>query len=314
MKLSEALTKFIAWGKYKNKQSSMSTYYTHIRLLCVHLKNCEIEDVKIHHIIEYMDLMKTMGWDENTFNTKTNAWKQFFTYWYNEKLNVLNPQNIPIPKVERKLPKYCTDDEFEKLMETLNHHPKNIITLRNKTALRFLADTGTRLNELLSLKVSDIDISKMEAIIKTEKKPGTVKAVRAIFWNKETHQYLKEYIRARMEFLKQKEYKDKDGWLWISAHGKWKAGNAWGDHAVEATLKRLSYEANLGYTAHPHTLRHRFGRKLAMGPKGDGSGGVNAYVLKDMLGHASIRSSEIYTVMNEEMMRNVHHKFFKVKK
>lgn len=310
MKLSEALTKYIAFGKYKNKQSSMSTYYTHIRLLCVHFRNCDIEDIKSHQIIEYMDLMKTMGWDENTFNTKANAWKQFFRYWKEEGLDILSPENIPVPQVERKMPKYLTDEDYTKLLGGLETHPKNLITLRNKTALRMLADTGARLNEFLSLKVSDIDLNKREAVIKTEKSKG-IKPTRTIFWTKSTHLYLRDYLRARAEFLRQKGFEDTDGWLWISANGKWKAGNAWRDHAVEITLKRLSYQVNLGYTANPHTLRHRFGRKLAMGPKGDGVGGANAYVLKDMLGHARVTSSEVYTVMNQENMRIVHEKFFK---
>lgn len=257
-----------------------------------------------------MDLMKTMGWDENTFNTKANAWKQFFKYWKDEGLNVLIPNNIPVPQVERKIPKFLTDEEYKKLLAGLETHPKNILSLRNKTAIRMLADTGARLNEFLSLKVSDIDFEKKEATIRTEKSRG-IKPLRTIFWTKETHSYLKDYIRARAEFLKQKEFDDKEGWLWISGNGKWQAGNPWGDHAVEIMLKRLSYQVNLGFTANPHTLRHRFGRKLALGPKGDGVGGANAYVLKDMLGHAKVTSSEIYTVMNQEMMRKVHDRFFK---
>jgi integrase/recombinase XerD len=310
MRLSEALQKYIAFGKYKNKAASMETYRTHIRLLCVHFRNCDIEDIKSHDIIQYMDLMKEMGWDENTFNTKANAWKQFFKYWKEEGLDVLSPNNIPVPKVERKQPRSLTDEELTKLLDVLENHPKNIITLRNKTALRMLADCGARLNEFLSIKVSDIDLNKRETIIKTEKKPGSVKALRAVFWTKETHRYLTDYLKARKFYLEEQTYAD-NGNLWITANGRWQAGNTWKAHALETLLKRLSFAANLGWTAHPHSFRHRFGRKLALGPKGDGSGGANAYVLKDMLGHADVRSSEIYTVLNEESMRNVHEKFFK---
>lgn len=312
MKFSEALIKYLAFGKFKNKESSMQTYNTHVRLLGVHLRNPEIEDIKSHHIIEYMTLMKEMGWDENTFNTKANAWKQFFRFWKNEGAKVLDPENIPVPTREWKMPRALTEEEYKKLLAVLEKHPKNIITLRNKTALRFLWDTGARLNEMLSLKVSDIDLKKMEAVIRTEKKrSNTPRALRTIFWKKQTHEYLKDYIRARAEFLKQKQFKDSDGWLWVAAHGKWKCGNPWRDHAVEITLKRVSYDANLGWTAKPHSFRHHFGRALAMGPKGDGVGGASPYILKDMLGHAQVSSSEIYTVMNQESMREVHKKFFK---
>lgn len=222
----------------------------------------------------------------------------------------MSPDNIPVPKRERKQPRSLTDEELTKLLDALETHPKNIIALRNKTALRFLADCGARINEFLSLKVADIDLEKQEAIIKTEKKPGSLKALRAVFWTKETHSYLKDYIRARAEYFKQHDFKD-DGWLWISAHSRWEGNKPWTDRAVEGLLKRLSVQCKLGWTAHPHAFRHRFGRKLALGPNGDGVGGANSYVLKDMLGHADVRSSEVYTVLNEESMRNVHRKFFK---
>lgn len=309
MKLSEALTKYIAFGKFKNKASSMSTYYTHIRLLCVHLRNCDIEEIQSHHIIEYMNLMETMGWDKNTFNTKANAWKQFFKYWDDEGLVVLNPKNIPVPQRERKLPRPITNEEIDKLLAALSKHPDNIIRLRNEVAIRMLADCGARINEFLSVRTTDIDFQKRETIIQTEKSRG-VKPLRTIFWSKETHKLLLKYIDRREKFLAERQYEDKEHWLWIAAHWHWKAGKQWSDAAVEATLKRLSYEAKLGWTAHPHSFRHRFGQKLALGPAGDGEGGANQSVVKNMMGHVTLAASDIYMVMNQDSMRKVHHRFF----
>lgn len=100
------------------------------------------------------------------------------------------------------------------------------------------------------MKAKDMDLVQMRTLIATEKSKG-VKPVRMVFWTKETNEYLKDYIRAREEFLKAQQYEDKDGWLWISANGRWQAGRGWSDRAVEAIMKRLSHEANLGYTANP---------------------------------------------------------------
>lgn len=287
----------------------MSTYYTHIRLLCVHFRNCEIEEIKSHQIIEYMNLMEAMGWERNTFNTKANAWKQFFKYWFDEGLQVLPPQNIPVPQVERKLPRAITDEEIAKLLEALSKHPDNIIRLRNEVAIKMLADCGARLNEFLSIKTTDIEMGKRETIIHTEKSRG-IKPLRTIFWSRQTHKHLLLYLKERQTFLEERQYPDKDKWVWIAAHWHWKAGKQWSDIAFETTLKRLSYEARLGWTAKPHSFRHRFGRKLGLGPAGDGVGGANQYVVKDMMGHASITASDVYMVMNQESMRKVHHRFF----
>ena len=305
MKLSEALIKYIAWGKYKNKQSSMSTYYTHIRLLCVHLKDCEIKEVRIHHIIEYMDLMRKMGWENNGFIPKCNAWKQFFKYWRGEGLKVLDPNIIPVPVVEFKMPKVLDKDNFQKLLDVLENHPKNILRLRNITAVRMLWDTGLRLNEFLSIKIKDVDLRNMRTIINTEKSRGA-KPVRMAFWTKETNRYLKDYIAAREFFLKDKKFTDIEGYLWISAYGTFKCGGRWTDHAVESVLKRISKEAHIGFTANPHSFRHHFGRNLAMQ-------GSNNSVISDMMGHSSIESTRVYTVMNPEMMQEMYKKYNKKK-
>lgn len=166
-----------------------------------------------------------------------------------------------------------------------------------------LFDTGARLGEFLSMKVEDIDLVKMRAMIKTEKSKG-VKPVRMVFWTKETNRYLKNYIQAREYFLKEKRFNDVDHWLWVSANGTWNCGQNWSSRAVEAVLKRLSKEANLGFTANPHRFRHHFGRNLALQ-------GANNSVISDMMGHANIESTRIYTVMNEEMMQEVYKKYNK---
>jgi integrase/recombinase XerD len=248
-----------------------------------------------------MDLMETLGWERNTFTAKCSAWKQFFKHWRREGLNVLDPDSIPLPDREVKFPKILEKEEYQKLLQALDSHPKNIHRLKGMTALRVLWDTGVRINEFLSMKVADMDIKEMHTIIKTEKSKG-IKPVRMVFWTKETNQYLKDYIAARAELLKEKGFKDEEGWLWIAAHGRWNCGAAWTDRAISILLKRLSNESNLGFTANAHRFRHHFGRNLSLK-------GANGNVISDMMGHAKIESTRIYTVMNEKMMEETYRKY-----
>jgi len=143
MLLNEALTKYLAWGKYQNKQSSMSTYNTHIRLLCVHFRNCDIEEVKSHQIIEYLDLMIELGWDRNTFGAKCSAWKQFFKYWKKEGLKVLDSDSIPIPEIEYKFPKVIEKSDYEKLLRVIG------TTYREGLRSSALGNAMSRCNTLL---------------------------------------------------------------------------------------------------------------------------------------------------------------------
>jgi site-specific recombinase XerD len=249
-----------------------------------------------------MDLMRQMGWDDNGFVAKCNAWKQFFRYWQGEGLKVLDYSLIPVPSVDYKMPKVLKKEDFKLLMDALKKHRSNILKLRNLAALSLLFDCGCRLGEFLSLKVTDLDMVNMRAVIKTEKSRG-IKPTRMIFWTKETNKLLKEYLAAREEFLKQKKYEDEE-WLWICAYGTWNCGKRWRPVAVETLLKRLSKEANLGYTANPHSFRHHFGRNLAMQ-------GANNSIISDMMGHADMNSTRIYTVMSSDTMQDTYDKFFK---
>lgn len=304
MKLSEAITKYTAFGQFKNKPSSMSTYYTHLRLMAVYFRNCELEEVKLGEVVEYIQIMKDCGWDSNSFTGKCSAYKQFFKFFKGQGYQVVDPEMIPIPRAEYKFPKIIETPDINKLLEALDKHPGNIHRLKNQTLIRILRDTGVRLGELRSMKVQDMDTEGMKTVIKTEKSRGGIKPIRAIFWTKDTNIYLKDYVRARAEFLKNKGYEDKGQWLWISAHGTWNVGNQWSAVAIEAMLKRLSLEAKLGYTANPHVFRHHFGKTLAIN-------GANQSVIADMMGHASIENTRIYTVLNETMMQNTHKKYFK---
>jgi len=282
----------------------METYKNHVRLLCVYFRNCDIENIKLEEVIEYIKIMKDVGFDQNSFIGKCSAYKQFFTFFQKQGIKVPDPEMIPIPRGEYKFPKMLEEGDYKKLLAALEKHPKNIHSLKNKTLLRILWDTGVRLNELLSMKTEDMDLQLMRTVIKTEKSRSRIKPVRMVFWTKETNVYLRDYIKARKEILEKTGFEDKEGYLFIGAHYRWKMGSRWSDTAVEAMLKRLSIDANLGYTANPHRFRHHFGKTLAIR-------GANQSVIADMMGHANIENTRIYTVMNEKMMQDTYKKYFK---
>lgn len=300
MSLHEALEKYLAFGRLKNKQSSMSSYYMHVRHLVLYFRNCRIQEVTFQDVISYMDLMTKIGWDRNSLVGKASAYKQFFTFWQGQGYVKWNAKDIPIPDVDHKFPRVLKEEDYKKLLQ--NAPKRNLKDLRNRVILQLLWDTGARLNEMLGLNVKDMDTLHRRAIIKTEKSRG-VRPVRTIFWTKKTNEDLKEYIELRNGYLSTLSEAKDSGALLITIYGRWQTGVRMGESTVETVMKNLSHKASLGFIANPHSFRHSYGRNLALQ-------GANNSTISDMMGHSDINSTRIYTVMNGETMQEQYNKFF----
>lgn len=298
MKLSEALKQYIAYGQYKNKPRSMDTYKKHIQHLVLYFHNCEAEAVNLGGIIEYVNAMKELGWDQNSLVQKLCAYKQFFRFLADQGVSKFNVEMIPIPYYEQRFPKIIEEPDYKKLHAAIASDPRGV---RGKLILNLLWDTGMRLNELLSLNVNDLDIANRRAVIKTEKSRG-VRPTRMIFWTEETNIVLLEYLKLREKTLT--KISQQTDALLISLWGRWQAGNRMSQSALGSLLKHLSHKADLGYVANAHRFRHRYGRNLALQ-------GANNSVISDMMGHSNLESTRIYTVMNEQMMQDTYKKYFK---
>jgi integrase/recombinase XerD len=308
MKLAEALTKYLAWGKYENQTSTSKSYQVNLRQFSLYMHNCEIEEVDLADILSFYDLLLELGIDKSSLSSKSCACKQFFEFFHKQGYKVMSPELIPILKTKRKFAKLISKEDVAKLLGSIGE--REIHDFRDKLCVMLLRDTGMRVGELLALDVSQIDLAKMETVIQTEKTPeGSEEEQRTVFWTKETHKVLLEYLKMRNGLLTNNGFKD-SGALLISIWGQ-RTGYRMSINSLEQQFVKMSSKAKLGYTANPHRFRHSFGRKLALGPNGDGEGGANAHIIKGLMGHKNIRSSEPYTEMNPEMKRKVYERFFR---
>ncbi|TRM87274.1 recombinase XerD [Sulfolobus sp. C3] len=169
----------------------------------------------------------------------------------------------PIPKVKRKEVRALTEEEITKLLEACKR-------ARDKLLIRLLLDTGLRANELLSIRVGDIDV-KTNMIRVRNTKNGEE---RVVFFTEETSKLLKKYIKG-------KKSEDK---LFDLTYD-----------AVYRKLKRLGKK--IGIDLRPHILRHTFAT-LSL------KRGMNVLTLQKILGHKDIKTTQIYTHLLLEDLRN----------
>ena len=215
--------------------------------------------------------------------------KSFFNYLLLEEKIDINPMElIDAPKLVRKLPETLSIQEIEIIINAVDLDSKE--GMRNKAILETLYSCGLRVSELVNLKVQNLflDIGFIKVLGKGMKErlvPIGTKAAECI------NIYMKEY-RTNLNISEGFE-----GYLFINRRGKNLTRNM-----IFIIVKDLVKKAGLNKNISPHTFRHSFATHLI-------EGGADLRAVQEMLGHESITTTEIYTHLNKNYLKEVVNKF-----
>ncbi|MBE51093.1 MAG: tyrosine recombinase XerD [Flavobacteriales bacterium] len=209
--------------------------------------------------------------------------KSFYNYLILENYIEFNPASkLESPKIGMKLPDTLSVDEIDKIISAIDlTHPQG---QRNKTILEVLYSCGLRVSELINIKISNIKINEeyIRIIGKGNKERLTPVGKKAI-------NDLKVYISKIRS--KQKIQKGYDDYLFLNRRGK-KLTRV----MIFTIIKDLSKKINLNKKISPHTFRHSFATHLI-------EGGADLRSIQEMLGHESIITTEIYTHLDRDYIR-----------
>ena len=215
--------------------------------------------------------------------------KSFFNYLLLEEKIDINPMElIDAPKLVRKLPETLSIQEIEIIIDAIDLDSKE--GMRNKAILETLYSCGLRVSELVNLKVQNLflDIGFIKVLGKGMKErlvPIGTKAAECISI------YMKDY-RTNLNISEGFE-----GYLFINRRGKNLTRNM-----IFIIIKDLVKKAGLNKNISPHTFRHSFATHLI-------EGGADLRAVQEMLGHESITTTEIYTHLNKNYLKEVVNKF-----
>jgi site-specific recombinase XerD len=288
MKLSEAIEKFKTFYGLKVKAKSLSGYDLDLRQFCLYMRNPYIEDIKDDHVISYFNEMINLGWKQNALMPKSIAIRKFFEYCSNKGYAVIRHELIPIPQRTFVMPRVAQKEEYDKAMNALPSDSTDSRVIRNRAIINLLYDTGARVGEIVSLNIDDMDFVNRIAVIKTEKSKG-ISPVRRIFWEKETNDDLLRWINARERITEKIPFKDPKA-LFVGVRN-WQTGKRLTNSAVSIFMRHLSRELDLQCVLNPHSFRHMKGNDLSRM-------GANNSTISQILGHSSLASSYIYTMMS----------------
>jgi len=218
---------------------------------------------------------------------KLSALKVFYKYlmFVTKEIDYNPTEAISAPTVKQRLPKYLTLDESVQLLDTVRTDEENPNRQRDYTIITLFLNCGMRLSELCGISLHDIDpkLQSMRVIGKGSKE-------RIVYLNGACRDALSDYLKLRREM---QDVKDKNA-LFLSRLGK-RISNKTVQHIVYQSLEK----AGLGYRRlSVHKLRHTAATLMYQ------SGKVDVRVLKDILGHEQLNTTQIYTHVSDAQMQN----------
>lgn len=242
--------------------------------------------VKEQDLKAYIHVLEEQKLAAATVSRNIASIKAFFLYLFSEgKIQNDAALCLKAPKIEKKMPEILTMGEVSALLEQANgDSPKEI---RDKAMLELLYATGIRVTELISLKVSDVNLPMHFIMCRDPHKE------RMIPFGTQAHNALERYlggVRAEMVEDKSSEilFANCSGKP-MSRQGFWKL------------IKFYAKKAGITADITPHTLRHSFAAHLV-------ENGADLKSVQEMLGHSDISTTQIYANMNHNRIREVYAK------
>ena len=219
------------------------------------------------------------------------ALRSLLRYWAREGLEVLPPDRVELGKAPSRSLKFLDGDQLRRLLAAADiNHPRG---LRDRALLETLFSTGLRLSELARLDRDHINLKTREfGVIGKGRKP------RVVFLSDSATEWLARYLAARTDRWKPLFIRMK-GKLDLTPGGPAMRMSA---RSIERLVQKYVRLAGLGVKATPHTLRHSFATDLL-------SNGADLRAVQELLGHANLNTTQIYTHVTNPQLRAAHRKF-----
>lgn len=247
-----------------------------------HITNIKKIDYKV--LRQYLSFLYEFDYEKKTVTRNISTLRSFFKYLHKEDIIKNNPMTlIESPKLDKKLPKVLNNIEIEDILNI----PDIATPLgqRDSVILELIYSTGVRVSELISIKLSDIDYSSKKIII-----TGKGNKERIVLYGSVLEEKLNLYLNdGRLKLLK----KPCD-YLIINHNG-----NKITSRGIELIVDKILKTGHINYKISPHTLRHTFATHML-------NNGADLKTVQELLGHESLSTTQIYTHVSNERLRNVY--------
>lgn len=286
--MKDHLEKFLEYLEYEKKYSdnTILSYKKDIEEFSSYIDNCkkDYKSLRYKDVTEYLIHLSDLSLSPSSINRHLSSIRSFYEFLIKNKIVDNSPfKLINGPKREQKLPNYLHYEEFEDLISTCD---ETNLGLRNRMILELLFATGIRVSEAVNIKISDINFKEREIKI-----TGKGKKTRIVYFSKVCQEVMSKYVlNARQELLKAK----KSEYLLLNH-----LGNPITRRGIADVLEKLIKKSALKHKISPHTLRHTFATLML-------NEGMDIREVQELLGHARLGTTSIYTHVSNEELRKVY--------
>jgi tyrosine recombinase XerC len=225
---------------------------------------------------DFLNELEKKRYSRRSIARKLSSARSFFRFLAREKLAPQNPfENIPTPRLPKKLPNFLYPEEINRLLEAASKNK------RDRAILEVIYGTGLRVIELSRMNAGDVDFDEGEI-----KVLGKGSKERIVLFGSHARRALENYLKEPRQ--------KKTAAIFLSTRG-----GRLTPRSVERIIAACARRAGITKKVTPHTLRHSFATHLL-------AGGADLRMVQELLGHASLSTTQVYTHITKERLKEVY--------
>ena len=278
------LAQYLAHLAHERRLSphTVSNYARDVEALFELAAEAPLDKLTVHDIRRFAGQLHSRGFDPRSIARRLSAWRSFFRYLARDHGHGDNPcVGIRAPKAAKRLPHALSPDETSRLLDT---HAEGMLGTRDKAMFELFYSSGLRLSELTGL--GPADVNRADGTVRVTGKGSKTRIVPV---GRQALEALGAWLAARAAIPRL----DAEA-LFVN-----RLGGRLTPRSVQQRLKRFALKQGLATNVHPHVLRHSFASHVLQS-----SGDLRA--VQEMLGHASISSTQVYTHLDFQHLSKVY--------
>ena len=290
------LERFVEFAKTLNIENPEHITIESVRKFRLHLNRLENDKGKVLKLISQ--------------NYHLIALRAFLKYLTKQDIKTLAPEKIELPKNPSRQVEFLENDELKRLFSAISKEPDELLRLRDNAILQTLFSTGLRVSELASLKKDTVNLERGEFTVR-----GKGDKLRLVFLSPEATESLQKYFKKRKDNNKalfvahssigntiEKEIESQGFKTKKTKQTTSNPTPGLTPRSIQRIIKKYCRVAGIVKKVTPHTLRHSFATDLLQN-------GADIRSVQTLLGHASITTTQIYTHITNQGLRDIYKKF-----
>ncbi len=271
---------------------TLTAYCSDIVSFILWLDGEDCTKVDFNKLREYLYFIQRFDYKKTTVARKTASIRTFYKYLFRERYIENNPSvSLSAPKRPKSLPKFLTPEEVEQILDNVKIETPS--GFRNRVIIELLWATGMRVSELSNLNFGDLNLEENEIRVF-----GKGAKERIVLISQRAKDYLIQYINKARKLIVSPEYKvekpDENSPLFIN-----NTGFRLQNQTIRNVINDVVSKIELPKKVTPHVFRHSFATKLI-------ENGADLRVVQELLGHAGISNTQIYTHISMKHMQDVY--------